>query len=96
MENCYNNNNKIITICILIMVCVSGLVECRPTLINLGSTHTTKGNAAGKGKSPKTGGNEYSATWCYTRIKYETKKVCRGDDCVDVTISKTVYECIAI
>ena len=101
----YNTNNKVITICLIFMVCCSGLIECRPTLMNLGSIHMKLKAAAGKRKAvgqslndinEQQGNKQHSPTFCYTRIKYDTKNICFGDVCRDVTISKTVRKCIAI
>ena len=47
----YNTNNKVITICLIFMVCCSGLIECRPTLMKLGPIHMKLKTAAGKRKA---------------------------------------------
>ena len=96
MGNQQNSCSKLIALCLVLMLCATRMIECRPTLKKLGSIHTvsTIGKKFQQAKLPN--GVESSATWCFTKIKYETRNVCLGNICRDVTVSKTVYECIGV
>ena len=67
----YNTNNKVITICLIFMVCCSGLIECRPTLMKLGPIHMKLKTAAGKRKhTNQIWHKEYLFWWCLSRCYY--------------------------